>query len=159
MAKEKILKEVEGKIETLMKKGFDPKEFFKTRKGLYVWADFIERIASKAPILAEESSLLLQSADLVEDASDEEIEKNLSEKHFFSESEVCSVIAELIAKQPKGGKGTLLNNGYWNLFYTSAFVVSVSWYDVYGGWDVDAWRRDVRRWFADRRVFSPATER
>lgn len=46
-------------------------------------------------------------------------------------------------------------DGYWNLFYFSAFVVFVGWDD--GVWRVLTWRRDGHVWGAGGRVFSPET--
>lgn len=49
-------------------------------------------------------------------------------------------------------------DGWFNLFYTPAFVVYVYWSRHYAEWYVNAWRRGGRRWRDDFRVFSPATE-
>lgn len=48
-------------------------------------------------------------------------------------------------------------DGYWNLFYTKDFVVSVGWYSDGGYWSVRTWYRGHRDWDTDGRVFSPAT--
>lgn len=48
-------------------------------------------------------------------------------------------------------------DGYWNLFYTKDFVVSVRWVSNDGNWDVDTWDRGSYVWNAGKRVFSPAT--
>lgn len=48
-------------------------------------------------------------------------------------------------------------DGWWNLFYTPAFVVIVHWHG--DEWRVSAWRRGGRVWFDFYRVFSPATDR
>lgn len=50
-------------------------------------------------------------------------------------------------------------DGNWNLFYFSAFVVNVYWFAGIGEWFVSTWYRDDDEWFADDRVFSPATVR
>ncbi len=50
-------------------------------------------------------------------------------------------------------------DGYANLFYTPAFVVSVRWVSFGGGWYVDTWDRDGHEWLGGSRVFSPATDR
>lgn len=49
-------------------------------------------------------------------------------------------------------------DGKWNIFYSEAFVVDVYWFAGHGAWRVSAWGRDDGVWFADSRVFSPATE-
>jgi len=43
-----ILMPVEGNIELTLEKKLVPKTFFKTRKGLYVYSDFVERISNKS---------------------------------------------------------------------------------------------------------------
>lgn len=156
MAKAKILEPVETKIDLKVAKSFDPKKYFKDGKDLWVSSSFEERIRDKAPTVATAQSFELSSFILLKNSSDKDIEAALPEKHIFSESEVCAVVAALIDKQPKGKEGTLLNNGYANLFYTSSFVVSVVWYSDSGRWSVISWDRDYS-WGADGRVFSPAT--
>jgi hypothetical protein len=159
MTKEKeLLKVVDKKVSLKIEKEFDPKDYFKTGKGLYIWSDFQERILSKVESVKAGTSLSVSSFDLKEDAVDEKIEDSLPEKHVFTESEVCAVIAELIRMQPKGEKGLLLNNGYANLFYTPAFVVGVRWSGFGGEWGVRAWFRGDDGWHAHDRIFSPATD-
>ena len=54
-------------------------------------------------------------------------------------------------------KDKKLKDGYSNIFYFPACVVSVLWYD--SGWDVYTWNRGDRAWGEGDRVFSPATGR
>lgn len=152
---ESVLKKVKAKIGVKSTKGFDPKEFFKTGDGLYVYSDFKERILEKAETIKSAKTLNLSSFDLIASASDEKIENSLPKKHIFSETDVCAVIAGLIKKQSKGEEGVLRNNGYANLFYTPSFVVGVGWSD--SRWGVDTWFRDGGGWAGGMRVFSPAT--
>lgn len=49
-------------------------------------------------------------------------------------------------------------DGYWNLFYFRACVVSVYWGAGNGCWNVYAWKRVGNGWRAGYRVFSPATD-
>ena len=151
----KIIKSVDKKIVVKLKK-FDPTEFFKNREGLYVWGSFKDSILNKSKAVKKESEFKISSYDLVKSGNDEEIEKELPEKHLFSETDVCALIASLIEKQPKGEEGTLQNNGYANLFYTSSHVVDVYWRD--GEWFVRVCYRNDDRWFGGSRVFTPATE-
>ena len=65
------------------------------------------------------------------------------------------VIASLIARQPKGEEGVLLNTGYANLFYTPSYVVYVFWHAGRRGWGVGTYERDDDGWRAGGRVFSP----
>lgn len=153
-----VLKDKSEVIQAKLAAGFDPKEYFKDRKGLFVWSSFEDRILPKAELVKEASSMNIESYILAKNAYDKEIEATLPEKHIFSESEVCAIIADLIAKQPKGEEGALLSNGNWNIFYTEAFVVGVCWGAGSGVWGVYTWYR-VGDWFAGERVFSPATDR
>ncbi len=149
------LKPVEKEIAVKVELAVDPKEFFQDRKGLWVWNDFKSRIVEKAESTPVGAEFKLSSFELAKDLLDEEIEAALPKSHNFTETEVSAIIASLISKQSNGESGVLLNNGYWNLFYTPAFVVGVRWFG--SGWDVDAWPRDDRRWGGGGRVFSPAT--
>lgn len=150
----KVLEKVGEDIAVKTGPTFDLKEYFKTRPGLYVFSDFPERILSKAEPVEAGTEYKIVSYKTVIDAKDELIESALPEKHLFSESEVCAIIADLINKQPKGEDGVLLNDGYWNLFYTPAFVVGVHWYG--DAWRVYAWNRVDGAWSSGSRVFSPA---
>lgn len=69
-------------------------------------------------------------------------------------------VFELMAGQPTGQSGTLLTNGYANIFYVrdsagTLWAVSCRWYASYQGWSVEAF--PVLRpfdWGAGRRVVS-----
>ncbi len=137
----------------------DPDAFYRTRPGLYVWDGFRTLVVAKAhPIDPADSVYSIESFQLTRDAVDDEIENSLSKSHLFGETLVCAVIAGLIAKQPKGEDGALLNNGYANIFYTGSCVVRVRWDADGRRWRVGAWRRDGGGWVASDRVFSLATE-
>lgn len=155
---ESVLKEVEKNIKIEASKKLVPKEFFVDRKGLYVSSSFESYIIEKAEPTKKESSFEVSSFELLKSSSDEKIEGSLPNDHLFSETDVCAIIASLIEKQPEGQEGTLLNNGYANLFYTFSHVVGVFWSFVDGEWRVFAWRRGGRGWVDGLRVFSPATE-
>jgi hypothetical protein len=119
-----ILKPVEKKIAIATKAKFDPKEYYQTRNGLYVWGNFGERILSKTSPIKTAKKISIVSYELTKSASGESIEKALPKKHIFDESEVCAIISTMIDKQAKGEEGDLLNTGYANIFYTKAFVVA-----------------------------------
>lgn len=118
----------------------------------------LKSVSEKLNVSPITKEFTLNSFDLTKDSLDSEIEEALGDNHIFDCGEVYSVIGSLIAKQPKGEEGILLNNEYSNLFYTAAFVVRVYWDSSRGDWRVDVWRRDGRRWGQGYRVFSPATE-
>lgn len=155
MLETKILESIEPKISLKLEKKFDPVKYFKSGEKLWVSSDFIDRIVSK---ITEKipAVFAVSSFELKKDSTDAEIEGALPVKHIFTESEVASVVASLIAKQPNGESGALLNNRKWNLFYTPSFVVRVHFRD--SGWYVDTFGRDDVRWDARKRVFSPAIE-
>lgn len=153
---ESVLKSVKAKIEVKLPKKYEPTEFFKNRDGLYVWNSFKDNVLEKAKA-ATVNSFSLSSFDLTKDTYDKEMEKELPKKHIFTETEVCAVIAGLIEKQSKGEEGTLLNNGYANIFYTKSRVVCVGWDSDVGEWGVLGWNRDGPSWREGLRVFSPAT--
>lgn len=155
MSKKETVLEVTGeKITLKSEKAFEPKEYYKNRKGLYVFFSFKESILKKAESTRAGKEFSVSAFTIKKNATDKQIEADLVVDHNFNESDVCAVIAELIAKQLKGKDGALLINGNWNLFYTSAFVVDVYWNG--DEWYVRTWKRDVIRWHAGYRVFSPA---
>lgn len=156
MADEKVLEPVAAKISLKLEKDFDPKEFYQDCKGLWVSSSFEERILAKAESTKAGAEFEVSSSKLLRYANDKQIEGELPEKHIFSESEVCALVSLLIEKQPNGEEGDLLNTGYWNLFYTSDFVVHACWYSDSGRWRVGAWQRDDIDWVDEDRVFSPA---
>lgn len=146
-----------GTTTIMLEKRHDPDAFYQTRSGLYVWDDYRSRIVANAKPSEVGTTLKVENAELVRDLSDEEIESALPKDHLFTETQVCVVIAELIAKQPNGeSRGALLNNGFANLFYTSSCVVRVRWSADDREWDVHTWQRVGSGWNAGRQVFSPA---
>ncbi len=116
--------------------------------------EILKRVGDSIKVESVTKEYILNSFDLVTSSTDKEIEKVLGENHLFDKGEVYALVGNLIAKQPSGEEGTLLNNGYSNLFYTSAFVVDVYWSGSY--WGVSTWRRGDSPWVRGSRVFSPA---
>lgn len=152
------LKEVKNKISVKTESVFDPKEFYKNRAGLWVSSSFESRVLTNAETTKADTTAILASRDLINSVNDAEIEGELGSNHLFTATEVCAIVSDLIEKQPEGSEGVLVNNGYANLFYTEACVVSVSWYAVHGEWLVYAWDRGGDGWGDGRRVFSPVTD-
>ena len=132
----------------------DPNTFFADRVGLWVSSDFRSRVVANAKATEVGARYKVVRRDLVKNLTDEKIEAGLPVKHNFDETKVCGLIAGLIARQPNGEEGELLNNGFSNLFYTASCVVSVRWRAGVRWWSVDAWRRYGSGWLAGRRVFS-----
>lgn len=153
-----VLKVVDEKVE--VKAGpIDPKKYFKSRSGLFVWKTFNDQILSLARKSKDEKVFHVSANELLKHARDKDIEPALPKAHEFSESDLCTILAALIEKQPKGEEGTLDASVKWNLFYTTSCVVSVSWSSFGRGWRVDTWQRDEFGWYAGDRVFSPASDR
>lgn len=132
----------------------DPHTFWKTRPGLYVDRSFLETALSK--VGKSEPVKGMSHFDLPRNMTDSEIEKTLGESHIWNEPELHATLRALIEVQWGGKRGELLNKGYANLFYTQTRVVSVLWNSAHRSWNVVAWERDVIRWNAGDRVFSPA---
>src|SRR3989344_101403 len=143
-----------GRSTITVKERHDPDAFYRTREGLYVYDNFRSRVVSKARSIKAEA-FTVESAELMRDLTDEEIEGSLPKNHLFGETEVCAIIAGLIAKQASGEEGTLLNNGYANLFYTGSCVVGASWRSGDREWGVGTWGRGDFGWLAGSQVFSP----
>ncbi len=159
---ETALEQAIGRMLVLMQKGatitfdsrHDPDSFFRTRKGLWVGEEFRFRVVAKAE--ASTTVPAFKHVDLPLDMNDAKIEKRLGDRHFFTETETCALIADLIAKQEGGTEGELLNNGYSDLFYLVSCVVRVVWYADGRKWRVCTWRRNDCGWNAGSRAFSPA---
>lgn len=95
----------------------DPAAFYQTRKGLYVWPEFVSRVLASAKPVTNLDPLSLSSYDLTERMYDTAIKEELPENYVFEDSsELCALIEQMISKQPNGEEGDLLNNGYANLF-------------------------------------------
>jgi hypothetical protein len=143
-----------GPVTVALTNPHDPAAFYQTRAGLYVYRDFRDRIVQKATPTPSVPPIRLHRFVLERDAPDKDIEAELGPNHVFTETEVCWIVAEMIAKQQKGEPGDLLNNGYANLFYTPAWVVNVGWGAGGREWDVGTWRRVGHVWRAGPSAFS-----
>lgn len=140
---------------------FNPHEFFRTREGLWVSGQFIDRVfsqVSSAPMGINKKTPL-QSHTLIEITTDAKIRQALPEDHVFEVAELCVIISSLIGAQLNGTEGRLLVNGFANLFYvkgknSQVYVVFVIWDAVNLEWNVVAWSLVVLRWVAGGRIFS-----
>lgn len=144
-----------GSVTVTLAEAHNPDAFYRNRTGLYVWQGFRDLVVATARP-SEANTFTLARAELMRNLTDAEIEAGLPIEHLFEESAVCAIVAGMIAEQPNGEEGKLLNNGYANLFYTRSCVVCVRWYAVDRGWHVSACRRGGHRWRAGGQVFSPA---
>lgn len=136
----------------------DPREFYQTREGLYVWEDFVSRIvAAASPIGAGRTFGEAFAWKLTIDATGETLRKERPED-VWPATDFCAWLSAKLAKQPGGESGELLNTGRANLFLVEGvgrevFVVSVRWDPGYRRWDVRAWRLG-NKWFAGYRFAS-----
>ena len=138
---------------------FDPQAFFKTGRGLYVWDDFVNRILSVARPTETLPQTTFESWSLLKNATDAQIRSELPADHIFEDaSTFCAYLASMIG-QPGGAEGSLLNNGYANIFYVrgvavEVFAVDVRWFAGARGWGVSAVSLGGRQWGAGGRAFS-----
>ncbi len=135
-------------------KTFNPKEYFQTRDGLYIWNIFLERM-NLNPIKPQG----------IKKISHFELKKNAFDKDIEQVPCTLDQIATIINKQSNGEFGELLTNGFSNLFYVygkdnQLFVVDVHWFAGHREWRVHAWELDeFGRWDAGRRVFRNSTSK
>lgn len=90
---------------------------------------------------------------------DTQIRKELCANHVFTPDEFAAAVARLIAKQPQGQKGALLNSGYSNLYYVKVdvrvLVANVFWHSISRRWSFGVWELDEDGgWDGGRFVFS-----
>lgn len=117
-------------------------EFKKGKDGIgYVSSDFLKHFGD----IEFDEKIAGSFQKLPRSMNDAEIENELKPG-------ICDLgdVLAFIKNPPEGTK-----DGWYNLFYTPAFVVRVRW--RVDEWDVHVWRRDDYRWRDDDRVFSPAT--
>jgi len=138
----------------------DPKRFFKTGQGLYMWNDFTDRILSVTKEVKSLPAMEISSFSLLKSATYAEIRNELPEGHVWQDtSAFCGHFAGLLEKQKNGEEGILLNNSYANIFYvvgknSEVFTVRVGWYSGAREWRVDAYTVDGNQWNAGYRAFS-----
>ena len=125
---------------------FDLKEFFSDDNKnveLDVWDSFKKKIAGASRKVSEQPPASLSSYTLNKAMLDSEIRAELPKNHVFALDDIW-MIADLLKKQPIGGRGELLNNGKANLFYVQAGALVLG---VFVYWDGSAWL--VRAWELD----------
>ncbi len=138
----------------------NPHDFFKTHEGLWTsknFNDFILSGASKKKVSADETTI--SYAGLAQAANDTEISSELPEGYTFEDVDTFLVhLATLIEGQWGGKEGTLLNNGYANIFYVKVngevFAVDVDWSVDDRRWHCSADCLADSRWSAGFRAFS-----
>ncbi len=141
---------------------FDPKKFYQNNDFLWVDSDFINRIVSVAkPVMAGKKFNKASFRTLNKLTTGNELLEKYP-KDVWDLTDLCVWLAMKIIKQQKGQKGTLLNNGYANLFlvkgeYEKVFVVYVYWSSVSQKWYLIACSLGSE-WESGRRFFSKPTD-
>lgn len=130
----------------------NPRQFYRTRPGLYVYDEFGHILRDAKPIESLKACTG-KSYDLRKQSYDRRITAELPEGHEWDPSELYARLALMLEKQWGGKKGELLNNGSAILFYVPGFTWSVRWYADDGRWSVYVWERDEVEWSAGGRVF------
>lgn len=137
----------------------NPHDFFRIRKGLWTSSNFNNFILSGASKKMSANEATVGYADLAQAANDAEIGAELSKGYVFEDVGTFLVhLATLIEGQWGGKEGTLLNNGYVNIFYVKVngevFAVGVYWFADSLEWACSADRLGDFRWSAGYRAFS-----
>ena len=118
----------------------------------YVWPEFVSGVVAKAKPHDPSGIIKIPYAPLLRPAKVRDI-LNSSGIGNFDPTDLCAIIAAMIAKQPNGEPGDLLSDGKANLFPCGSLLVSVRRDGVDRGWGVGAW--DPRSGVGSgRRVFS-----
>ncbi len=129
---------------------FDPRAFWTTRKGLYIWGGLAERLLQNAKVVESSGEMNFVSYRLTENVYDYKIKAELAADH---EVELWH-IAKLIKDQPHGEDGPLLACSHVNIFYVAGGVVYVGWRDGDREWVVSDRKLDAGPWFIGSRIFS-----
>ncbi|MDD5083505.1 MAG: hypothetical protein PHT88_01025 [Candidatus Moranbacteria bacterium] len=149
-----------GSVTTDPQQNLDFFEFFKDRKGLWIWEGFTKNVLKYVTGIVEKiGSITAYYFDMKDTLSDSEISRELPKDYEFGLIEGLALIVWLLLKQWGGKEGALLNDGNANIFHLKVLngvvVVSVHWLAGNGGWDVDDWWfGGSGRWDAGSRVFS-----
>ena len=142
-------------------KAFTKDSFFKKNGPvkLYFGDNFKNWVLSIIPdsIPAFERKLL--KTQLTESMYDSAILNELGQPKPFTAGEFVAIIHDLLTKQPNGESGTLLNNGYANIFYVQLedgriVAVDVFWDSDDREWHLNADDLDDIQWSDGRCVFS-----
>lgn len=126
--------------------------YFRTRSGLYVSGSYIELVLTGAcPAVPVELEYQIVKRGMC----DQEIERKLGDGHIFSRGILCSTLIKTIEKQKKGRDGTLLNDGYLNLFYLATCIARVYWNPIADCWHLTAYSDRGSERGTDHRAFRP----
>ncbi len=141
------------------KEVFDPHHFYEISTRVLISDCFRENILSQAKSITLPKGAILQFT-LSKDGTDSSIQSEVPEGYMFEDaSTFCAILAEMIAKQPKGRKGSLCSNNRGNIFFVhgeggKVFTVSTRWYSAQREWIVSTTKMgEDNIWQAGSRVF------
>jgi len=135
----------------------DPKKFFQTRKGLYVWSGFVDWIVAAAnPTEVGKKFGKVARFQLVKNVTGKRL-KVERPKDIWTATDFCAWLSVKLKNQSNGEDGEL-NTDCWNLFLVEGvnrevFVVYVCWYSAIRKWFVVTWSL-VSEWNAGSRFAS-----
>ncbi|MDO8492765.1 MAG: hypothetical protein Q7S34_03945 [bacterium] len=138
---------------------FNPQNL-KSRKDIWLSAEFVEQVLSVAEPFQPTNDLTPPSGfDIIKPANDTEVRSEFPKNHVYGASEFCYVAGKMTQAQPNDTSGTLLSNGYANIFYVigkggEVFAVGVSWYGGPRQWDFRCARLGGSGWDPGPRAFS-----
>ncbi len=143
-------------------KMFYPKRVFRSKKGLYVSSDFINKIVEVAE--PTETGRIFPEVSYVEltksVTGQELLMDNLDQ--VWDSTIFCLWLNTKLKQQSNGQNGSFLTNGYGNIFLVGGidikvFVVYVHWHSVSQKWFILAWFLDLE-WHSGHRFFSKPTD-
>ena len=124
---------------------FTKSSFFKTDGPVRLWFgdNFKSWILPAIPEEIPGFEGKLTQTQLTKDMTDSEIKQGLGQPESLTPTEFAAVIRHLIERQPQGEAGTLLTNGYANIFYVKlederVVAVRAHWDSDYRGWGLGA---------------------
>jgi len=138
---------------------FSKSSFFANGPNLYLWDNFKNWVLTEIPDTIPAFEGKLSKFSLTKKMYDSEIQTELGNPNSFSVTEFAAIVKDLVSRQPKGESGTLLNNGYANIFYvvlanTRVVAVRMRWSAGDREWSFSAFDLDDVHWGDEYCVFS-----
>ncbi len=138
-----------GSVTIVLGEDLDPETFFRTRD-LFVSDEFLNRVVPKARRVPAGTTFTVDIAVIGREAADgvtdQEIKSALPSNYLFDETQLCAVIAGLIAMRSWGEADTWWKNMYSNFLYTDSGVASIMWAEGRGrSRHVDLWEYNDRK--------------
>jgi hypothetical protein len=123
--------------------------------------DFKNKVLSLASTAINYVGGNVDTLSLTKDMYDSDILLELGNPKTYTVDACLGMLQALISKQPKAEDGTLLTNGYSNIFYVTTgervLVVDARWHSDNSKWDLSAYELDgFGEWNAGSLVFAPA---